>query len=94
MHNFTVFVDEVTDTYTAEPPSYMIALAPSSWGGAAMGTKHYSTKESLAHDLQQRLRYTAGAVERFFASEDRHRTPHTDESPAQRRGCSLSRLVM
>jgi hypothetical protein len=39
-----------------------------------MATKSYSTKENLSVDLQQRLRYTEAAVERFFDNEDKHQT--------------------
>jgi hypothetical protein len=75
MRDFTVFVDEMTDRMRPEAlASYMIALLPSNRGGGAMATKRYFTKECLAHDLQQRLRYTDGAVERFFTSEDKHQT--------------------
>jgi hypothetical protein len=75
MRSFTVFVDEMTDRrQPAALPSYMIALVPSSRSGSAMATKSYSTKENLSVDLQQRLRYTEAAVERFFDSEDKHQT--------------------
>jgi len=84
MRNFTVFVDEMTDRTQLDPlPSYMIALLPSNRGGGAMATKRYTAKDYFTHDLQQRLRYTDGAIERFFASEDKHQTllnhPLSDE---------------
>jgi hypothetical protein len=75
MRNFTVFVDEMTDrTHPATPPSYMIALALSRRNGGAMATKRYLSKENLTVDLQRRLCYTDSAVERFFASDDKHQT--------------------
>jgi hypothetical protein len=71
MRPFTVFVDEMSDT---RPPSYLIALIPSSRSAGAMATKRYFDRETLAHDLQARLSYTAEATERFFSSEDKHHT--------------------
>jgi hypothetical protein len=75
MREFTVFVGELTDRTRPEaPPSYKIALSPSNRGGGAMATKRYLVKEHFVHDLQQRLRYADGAIEQFFASEDKHQT--------------------
>lgn len=71
MREFTVDVDEMTVSTCPEAlPFYMIALKPSGRRGA-MATKRYFTKECLVHDLQQRLHYTDGAVERLFAG-DKH----------------------
>ena len=83
MPSFTVFVDEMTDSMQpSASPSYTIALAPSDRSVSAMATRWYSTKESLAADLQQHLGYT-NAAERFFASDDRHQAlsnhPLSDE---------------
>ena len=66
MRDFTVFVDEMADARTSASSYYMVALRPSGRRGA-MATKSYFTREGLVDDLQQRLHYTAGAVERFFA---------------------------
>ena len=67
MRAFTICVDEVTSG--SDPsPFYEIALSPSNRRGA-MATKRYVGNARLALDLQQRLRYSDGAVQRFFASD-------------------------
>ena len=73
MRDFTVFVDDMTDEERPEAAYFQIALAPyTPNGGSAMATKQYSSRDHLARDLQTRLRYSSAAVERFFASGDRH----------------------
>ncbi len=73
MRDFIVFIDDMTDNRQPETAHFQIAVAPyTPNGGSAMGTKHYSSRDHLARDLQARLQYSPAAVERFFASDDRH----------------------
>jgi hypothetical protein len=73
MREFNVFVDDMTDERRPEGAYFQIALAPyTPNGGSAMATKQYFSKDHLTRDLQARLRYSPDAVERFFASDDRH----------------------
>ena len=73
MRKFTIMVDELKNSARPDlPPTYMIALAPSNRSSGAMATKQYASQENFVLDLHLRLRYTRGAVERFFASDDRH----------------------
>ena len=71
MRNFTVMVDEMPSAAGA-PPTYMIALLPSERSCGAMATKQGMSASQLSYELQQRIGYTPAAVQRFFASKDRH----------------------
>lgn len=71
--DFTVFVDDMTDEERPKAAHFQIALAPyTPNGGSAMATKQYFSRDHLASDLQTRLHYSPAAIERFFASDDRH----------------------
>ena len=73
MRDFNVFVDDMAGEGRPGEPYFQIAVAPFTLnGGSSMGTKQYFSRDHLARDLQTRLRYTPAAVERFFASDDRH----------------------
>lgn len=70
---FNITVDEMTDrTKPNDPPYYQVAIAPSQGTTSATATKQYSSKEEFIADLQQRLGYADGAIERFFADPERH----------------------
>jgi hypothetical protein len=52
-----------------EPDTYQIALIPSVRHSGAMGTKRYSSKDSLILDLRLHLGYTDAAIEGFLPPE-------------------------
>ena len=73
MRDFNVFVDDVTDEQRPDAEQFQIAVAPYTLnGGSSMGTRQYSSKDHFVRDLQTRLHYSPAAIERFFASDDRH----------------------
>jgi len=73
MRDFTVFVDDMAGERRPEGAYFQIAVAPfTPNGGSAYGARQYFSRDQLARDLQARLRYSPAAVERFFASDDRH----------------------
>jgi hypothetical protein len=73
LRQFNVSVDEMTDRMKPQdPPLYQITIAPSQATTSVTATKKYSSKEDFIVDLQKRLGYADGALERFFANPERH----------------------